>query len=94
MIALKNQLTFNNFMDNFDELTSEATPKLFRLFNSYIDIDIDALISSSFKEKYYSTVDSPREYSLSSMINFLSLKIFFDSHNQSNYLIYFVFLMI
>lgn len=72
MIALKNQLTFNNFMDNFDELTSEATPKLFHLFNSYIDVD--KLIPSSFKEKYYSTVGSPREYSLSSMINFFILK--------------------
>lgn len=72
MIALKNQLTFNDFMDNFDELTSEATPKLFHLFNSYIDIN--NLIPSSFKENYYSTVGSPREYSLSSMINFFILK--------------------
>ena len=72
MIALKNQLTFNNFMDNFDELTSEATPKLFNLFNSYIHID--KLIPSSFKERYYSTAGSPREYSLSSMINFFILK--------------------
>lgn len=72
MIALKNQLTFNNFMDNFDDLTSEATPKLFHLFNSYINID--KLIPPSFKEDYYSTVGSPREYSLSSMINFFILK--------------------
>lgn len=72
MIALKNQLTFNNFMDNFDELTSEATPKLFHLFNSYINID--KLIPPSFKEEYYPTVGSPREYSLSSMINFFILK--------------------
>ncbi|MGL5188918.1 MAG: transposase [Cetobacterium sp.] len=72
MIALKNQLTFNNFMDNFDELTSKATPKLFHLFNTFIDID--TFIPSSFKEEYYSTVGSPREYSLSSMINFFILK--------------------
>lgn len=72
MIALKNQLTFNNFMDNFDELTHEATPKLFQLFNSYINID--ELIPTSFKQKYYSTVGSPREYSLSSMVNFFILK--------------------
>lgn len=72
MIALKNQLTFNNFMDNFNELTSEATPKLLHLFNSYINID--ELIPSSFKERYYSTIGSPREYSLSSMINFFILK--------------------
>lgn len=72
MITLKNQLTFNNFMDNFDELTSEATPKLFHLFDSFIDMS--KLIPSSFKENYYSTVGSPREYSLQSMINFFILK--------------------
>ena len=72
MISLKNQLTFNNFMDNFDDLTSEATPKLFHLFNSYIDTD--KLIPSSFKENYYLTVASPIEYSLFSMINFFILK--------------------
>lgn len=72
MIALKNQLSFNDFMDNFDEMTSEATPKLFQLFDSYININ--ELIPSSFKEKYYSTVGSPREYSLPSMINFFILK--------------------
>lgn len=72
MIALKNQLTFNNFMDNFDELTNEAPPKLFHLFNSYIDID--ELIPFSFKQNYYSAVGSPRKYSLSSMIKFFILK--------------------
>lgn len=72
MIALKNQLSFNNFMDNFDELTNEATPKLFHLFNSFINID--DLIPTSFNQKYYSTIGSPREYSLSSMLNFFILK--------------------
>ncbi|MGL6107770.1 transposase [Romboutsia sp.] len=59
-------------MDNFDELTNEATPKLFHLFNSFINID--DLIPTSFNQKYYSAVGSPREYSLSSMINFFILK--------------------
>ncbi|MEG2415975.1 MAG: transposase [Peptostreptococcaceae bacterium] len=72
MIALNNQLSFNNFMDNFDELTSEATPKLFHLFNSFINIG--DLIPTSFNQKYYSALGSPREYSLSSMINFFILK--------------------
>lgn len=72
MKALKNQLTFNNFMGNFDELTNEATTKLFHLFNLYIDID--SLIPTSFRQDYYSAVGSPKKYSLSSMIKFFILK--------------------
>lgn len=72
MITLENQFTFNNFMDNFDELTNKATPKLFRLFNSYIEIE--KLIPTSFKQEYYSAIGSPRKYSLSSMIKFFILK--------------------
>ena len=72
MTALENQLTFNNFIDRFDELINPSHPKLLYLSSLYININ--GSISFSFKRNYYSAVGLPRKYALSSMIKFLIKK--------------------
>lgn len=72
MKALKNQLSFSNFTDEFDDLIEKDKPQLIKLFEEFIDIS--DFIPHSFYNSYYSDTGHPRDYDLSSMISSLILQ--------------------